>query len=49
MKEHGQRVEVVVMDTSPSFKAAVDQALGKPIVVADRFHFCRHIYWALER
>src|SRR5690625_7792242 len=40
---------MVVMDMSPSFKAAVDQALGKPIVVADRFHFCRYIYWALER
>lgn len=49
LREHGQKVEKVVMDMSPSFKAAVDQALGKPIVVADRFHFCRHIYWALER
>jgi len=49
LKEYGSKVEVVVMDMSPSFKAAVDQALGKPIVVADRFHFCRYIYWALER
>src|SRR5690625_6613707 len=40
---------MVVMYMSPSFKAAVDQALGKPIVIADRFHFCRYIYWALER
>lgn len=37
------------MDMSDSFKAAVDQALGRPIVVADRFHFVRYIYWALER
>lgn len=49
LRKHGQKVEVVVMDMSHSFKAAVDQALGKPIVVADRFHFCRYIYWALER
>ena len=34
---------------SPSFKAAVDQALGGPVVIADRFHFCRYIYWALDR
>ena len=49
LREHGGKVEMVVMDMSHSFKAAVDQALGKPIVVADRFHFCRYIYWALER
>lgn len=33
---------------SPSFKAAVEKALNKPIIVADRFHFCRYIYWALD-
>ncbi|WP_343844103.1 ISL3 family transposase, partial [Salinibacillus aidingensis] len=49
LREHGDNVEVVVMDMSHSFKAAVDQALGRPVVVADRFHFCRYIYWALER
>ena len=49
LRQHGGKVEMVVMDMSPSFKAAVDQALGKPIVIADRFHFCRYIYWALER
>ncbi|MGN8683352.1 ISL3 family transposase, partial [Gracilibacillus sp. HCP3S3_G5_1] len=48
LRKHGGNVKVVVMDMSPSFKAAVDQALGKPVVVADRFHFCRYIYWALE-
>ncbi|WP_420795527.1 hypothetical protein [Halalkalibacillus sediminis] len=26
---------------SQSFKAAMNQALRRPIVVADRFHFCR--------
>ena len=35
------------MDMSPSFKAAVTSALGKPVIVADRFHFARYIYWAL--
>src|SRR5690625_2094400 len=49
LRKHGDQVKVVVMDMSPSFKAAVDQALGRPVVVADRFHFCRYIYWALER
>ncbi len=32
----------------PSFKAAAQKALGKPVIVADRFHFCRYIYWALD-
>ena len=36
------------MDMSDSFKAAVQQALGKPVIIADRFHFCRYIYWALD-
>lgn len=49
LRKHGDQVKVVVMDMSQSFKAAVDQALGGPIVVADRFHFCRYIYWALEK
>ncbi len=49
LRKHGDNVNVVVMDMSHSFKAAVDQALGRPVVVADRFHFCRYIYWALEK
>lgn len=49
LKKHGHHVEVVVMDMSSSFKAAVDEALGKPVIVADRFHYCRYIYWALEK
>lgn len=47
-QKHGTNVEVVIMDMSPSFKAAVQKALGKPVIVADRFHFCRYIYWALD-
>lgn len=37
------------MDMSHSFKSAVKKALGNPIIIADCFHFCRYIYWALER
>ncbi|MGF9641377.1 transposase, partial [Salinimicrobium profundisediminis] len=48
LRKYGARVKVVVMDMSPSFKAAVQQALGKPVIVADRFHFVRYIYWALD-
>ncbi|MGG4166568.1 ISL3 family transposase [Rossellomorea vietnamensis] len=48
LRKYGSQVEVVVMDMSHSFKAAVQQALGKPVIVADRFHFVRYIYWALD-
>ncbi|MFG6120591.1 ISL3 family transposase [Thalassobacillus sp. B23F22_16] len=48
LREKGERVEMVIMDMSPTFKSAVRQALGDPIIIADRFHFCRYIYWALE-
>ena len=49
LREHGAGVKVVVMDMSHSFKAAVQKALSKPVIVADRFHFVRYIYWAMER
>jgi transposase len=48
LRRYGSQVEVVVMDMSQSFKAAVQQALDKPVIVADRFHFVRYIYWALD-
>ncbi|SOB91244.1 transposase [Ureibacillus xyleni] len=48
LQKYGQDVEVVVMDMNGSFKAAVQQALAKPIIVADRFHYCRYIHWALD-
>ncbi|MFB5664401.1 ISL3 family transposase [Alteribacillus sp. HJP-4] len=48
LREKGAKVEMVVMDMSPSFKSAVQKALGSPILIADRFHFCRYIYWALD-
>jgi transposase len=48
LEKYGQHVEIVVMDMNASFKSAVQKALSKPIIVADRFHFCRYIYWALD-
>ena len=47
-RQYGQDVEMVVMDMSYSFKAAVQQALARPVIIADRFHYCRYIYWALD-
>lgn len=41
-------VEIVVMDLSKSFKQAVRQALGDPLIIADRFHYMRQVYWALD-
>lgn len=49
LREKGSEVEMVIMDMSHAFKSAVKKALGSPVIVADRFHFCRYIYWALER
>ena len=48
MRQHGDEVEIVVMDMNPSFKAAVRQALDRPVIVADCFHFSRYIYWAMD-
>nr|BAD18176.1 transposase of IS652 [Halalkalibacterium halodurans] len=48
LRRHGSKVQMVIMDMSPSFKAAVQEALGRPVIIADRFHFCRYIYWALD-
>lgn len=49
LQKYGHNVKVVVMDMSHSFKSAVQSALGKPVIIADRFHFCRYIYWGLDR
>lgn len=48
LRKYGSNVEIVIMDMSPSFKAAVEKALNKPVIIADRFHFCRYIYWAMD-
>jgi len=49
LQKHGHNVQVVIMDMSHSFKSAVKAALGNPVIVADRFHFSRYIYWGLDR
>lgn len=36
------------MDMNRSFKAAIQQALEKPVIIADRFHYCSYVYWALD-
>ncbi|MBM7541284.1 transposase [Amphibacillus cookii] len=41
-------VEMVVMDLSKWFKKAVCDELGDPLIIADRFHFMRQVYWALD-
>jgi transposase len=48
LQKYGSKVQIVIMDMSQSFKAAVQSALGRPVIIADRFHFCRYIYWALD-
>ena len=48
LRTYGAKVEIVVMDMNPSFKAAVKKALNRPIIVADRFHYCRYIHWAVD-
>uniref|UniRef100_UPI0035714F81 transposase n=1 Tax=Virgibacillus pantothenticus TaxID=1473 RepID=UPI0035714F81 len=39
------KVQIVVMDLSKSFKQAVQKALGNPLIIADRFHYMRQVYW----
>jgi transposase len=43
------RVQVVVMDLSKRFKDSVRRVLGNPLIVADRFHYMRQGYWALDK
>lgn len=42
-------VQIVVMDMSRTFKRAVEKAFDKPLIIADRFHFMRQAYWALDK
>ena len=48
LQQYGEAVKVVVMDMNPSFKAAVRKALNRPVIIADRFHYCRYIHWAVD-
>lgn len=49
LRRKGGKVQVVIMDMSYSFKAAVQKVLQKPVIVADRFHFSRYVYWAMDK
>ena len=49
LQQYGSQVEIVIMDMNPSFKAAVREALDRPLIIADRFHYCRYIYWAMDK
>ncbi|HZH62423.1 MAG TPA: transposase [Metabacillus sp.] len=46
LSKYCANIEFVVTNMSPSFKAVVQQSLGKPVIIADRFHYVRYIYWA---
>ncbi len=41
-------VKMVVMDMNPAFKAAVKELLDRPVIIADRFHYCSYIHWAVD-
>ena len=49
LRKHGANVQIVVMDMSQAFKAAVTQAMDSPVIVADSFHFIRYMNWALDK
>lgn len=49
LRKYGANVEIVIMDMSHSFKSAVRKTLDHPLIIADHFHFCRYIYWALDK
>lgn len=49
LRTKGSKVKMVIMDMSHTFASAVKKALDDPIIIADRFHFCRYIYWAVDR
>lgn len=42
-QKHGWNVEIVVMHMSSSFRAAIEEAIERPIIIADRFHFVRYV------
>ncbi len=42
-------VQIVVMDLAKAFKEAVRRQLGSPLIIADRFHYMRQVYWAFDQ
>ena len=48
-KEAREQVKYIVMDMSPLFRLVVQTMFPHAHIVADRYHVCRLVDWALER
>ncbi len=48
-KEVREQIKYVVMDISPLFKLVIQTMLLHAHIVADRYHVCRLVDWALEQ
>ena len=48
-KEARDQVKYIVMDMSPLFKLVMQTMFPRAHIVADRYHVCRLVDWALER
>ena len=48
-KEARDQVEYVVMDMSPLFKLVIQTMVLYAHIVADRYHVCRLVDWAIEQ
>ena len=48
-KETREQVKYIVMDMSPLFKLVMQTMFPHAHIVADRYHVCRLVDWALER
>ena len=48
-KEAREQVKYIVMDMSPLFKLVMQTMFSHAHIVADRYHVCRLVDWALER
>ena len=48
-KEAREQVKYIVMDMCPLFKLVMQTMFSHAYIVADRYHVCRLVDWALER
>lgn len=48
-KEERAKVEIVVMDMTHYYRDLAQSYFPKAMIVADRFHYLRLIYWALDK
>ncbi|WP_374724654.1 ISL3 family transposase [Calidifontibacillus erzurumensis] len=48
LQKDGSQVQIVIMDMSPSFKAAVESVLGRPFIIVTAFTFVGIFHWALD-